>query len=203
LSDTDSQAQPPAITRRRKRWADEFLTGCTGAEACRRIGMKGTPQQLADRACRFKRRPEVQAYLEERRKNLSEATGIRVEQIARELSLIAFGNLKSLFDENGKLIDISKLPDDVAAFISSVEVEAEFSGRGESRVHVGDVLKVKTWNKVESLEKLAKLLGFLKDKVELDLLNAPPPVINISPYPDADDAEREARAAFSRNSPPT
>ncbi|HEY0684753.1 MAG TPA: terminase small subunit [Steroidobacter sp.] len=202
-TETSDEATPalPKLTRRRQRFADEYLTGVSGAEAMRRIGSKGEPQQLAHRAYRMLQRAEVRAYLTERRKNLSEATQIRAEQIARELSLIAFGNLKSLFNEKGELVRIDQLPDDVAAFVSSIEVEANFEGRGEARTRVGDVLKIKAWNKVEALEKLAKLLGLLKEKVELDLLNAPPPVISITPYPDADDAEREARAAFSRNSP--
>ena len=199
----DTPKASAKLTRRRRRWADEYLTGVTGAEACRRIGMEGTPQHLADRASRIKRRPEVKAYLEERRKDLSEATQIRAEQIARELSFIAFGSLKNLFDADGNIISVRNLSDEQAAMLSGIDVEAKFEGRGESRVPVGNVLKVRTFNKIDALEKLAKLLGLLKDKVELDMINTPPPVINISTYPDADEAEREARAAFSRNSTAT
>lgn len=199
---TEQAEKPRKLTRRKQRFADEYLTGCTGAEALRRIGHKGEPIQLARAAYKWVHDPAVAEYLNERRKDLSASTGIRPEQIARELALVGFANLKSFFNADGSLIPITALSDDQAAALAAMEIEAQFEGRGEARVKVGDVLKVKTWNKVEALEKLAKLLGFMKDKLDIDL-NAPPPVIQVVPYEDADDAERAARAAVSGHTPAT
>jgi len=194
------------LNRREQRLADLVLTGLKGAQALRQMNAKSqiprTPQQLADSAYRMLALPHVKAYMAERRKDLSDATGVTAEQIVREVSLVGFGNLKSLYNEKGELTAIDQLPEDVSAMLAGIEVEELFEGRGEEREHVGRLRKVRAWPKVEALEKLAKMLGFLKDKVEIDL-NAPPPIINILPYEDADAAEREARASVSRNTPST
>lgn len=187
--------KPRKLTRRQQRFADEYLTGVSGAEAQRRIGRKGTAQEQADAAYRMLKLPQVKAYIEERRKNLSEATGVRAEQIVRELSLIGFGSLKDLFHEDGRLKQMQEITADQAAMLASVEVEKLYSDA------LGTVTKIRAWNKKEALELAAKILGFLREKVDIDL-NAPPPIINIMPYDDADESERAARAAVSRHTPP-
>lgn len=199
----DTAADGPKITRRERIFADLYLTGLSGADAVREMSKKSKkpPKQPKMAAWRYLQRPAVKAYIEERRKDLSDATGVRAEMIVRELSLVGFANLQKLFDANGRLKQMHEIAKDEAAMLASVEVEQLFEGKGEDREHVGTVTKVRTWNKVEALEKVAKILGFLREKIDIDL-NAPAPVINILPYDDADESERAARAAVSRNTSP-
>jgi phage terminase small subunit len=201
---TDEAEKPklPKLNRRELRLCELYLTGLKGVQCLRAMGDKREPHRVTDAAYKMLNRPHVKAYLAERRRDLSEATGVRAEQIVRELAHLGFGNLKSLYNETGNLIAINELPDEASAMLSGIDVEELFEGRGEDREHIGHLRKVRIHNKVDALEKLAKILGFLKEKVEIDL-NAPAPVITIMPYEDADEAEREARASVSRNSPAT
>lgn len=173
MSDASPGDQPrlPKLTRRRRRWADEFLTGVSGAEACRRMGMKGTPQQLADRGYKIHWRPEVQAYLKERRQDILDAAGVRQEEIVRELKLIAFQRsskqiASGILDADGNLLPPDQQDDDASAIVAGIDVEELFEGRGEARKHIGRVRKFKTWDKNKALDSLARIGGMNKDKLE-------------------------------------
>lgn len=185
----EDEPESKKLTRFEKLLADEFLTGLTATEAYARTarGKKCTRQQAKSRASRILLNPHVAAYIRERQKNLSQATGIRAEQIARELSMVGFGNIKRLFNEDGTLIPVHLLPQDVAAFLAGIDVETLYDGSGKDRLAVGNIVKFKTFAKVEALEKLAKLLGFMTEKVEV--INETPPIIQLVGYDDepADD----------------
>lgn len=182
--------QQPKLTRRERIFCDLYLTGLTGAAAIRTMEEHKAKKSAspAQAAYLFLRRPAVKTYLAERRKSQDETFGIRKERVLRRLNLASGeGNIKNLYDENGKLIDISVLPEDVAAMISSIEVEDVFEGQGEARTFVGQLRKVKLIDPNKAAEVLARCMGWNRDKLEIDS-DAPPPVIQLVAYPDDDDA---------------
>lgn len=76
-------------------------------------------------------------------------------RVLRELVSIGLVSASDLFDRDGRLIHPSHLPPNVAAAISSVEVD-----------EYGKV-KVKLWDKLGALEKLGRHLGiFEKDNAQ-------------------------------------
>jgi phage terminase small subunit len=172
----------PKLQRRHKLFCDHYLTGMTGSDAYRQIEPDAGQGRARDGAYRILKRPEVKAYLAERRKDLSEATGVRAEQIVRELSMVGFSNIKKLYNEDGSIIPVHLLPDEVAASLSGIDVEALYEGSGKDRIRVGDILKFKAWPKVDALEKLAKILGFMVEKVEVT--DEQPPIIQLVAYPE-------------------
>lgn len=208
MSETDEkQAQEPElpkISRRRKRCADYFFIGnCTKAEAYRRtfpIKPEWDAQRIADNAYRVFCRPEVKAYLAHLAKQAEDEYDLRKHVVLSKLYASATSNIRDLYDEKGELIPINQLPPEVAATLSSIKVEEVWVGRGDQRTQTGVLREVKQINSNEAADVLGKMLGWQKGKLEIDT-NAPPPVINITPYPDADEAEAQARAAFSRNTP--
>lgn len=208
MSETDDIQEPdvPKISRRRKRCAEYyFVENCTKAEAYRRtfpVKPEWDAQRIADNAYRVFNHPQVKAYLAYLARQAEDEYDIKKHVVLSKLYAAATANVRDLYDEQGNLIPLRDLPPHVAATLSSVKVEELYSGRGEGRAPIGVLKEVKQINSNEAADVLGKMLGWQKGKLDIDL-NAPPPVINIAPYPDADEAEAEARAAVSRHTTAT
>lgn len=201
----DTTDDLPKITRREKRFADFYLEGLSGSEAARRAGYKG--ERPDNVAYRFLKRPAVKRYLAEQRQSAEQTFGIRKERVLRRLNNIVEGTAKQLLDDKGNPIPVSKLDNDVAASIAGIEVERVEITRNKQTNVEGTVetetivetraIKVKQWDPVRASEQLSRMMGWNRDKLEIDNTNAPAPVINVEVYPDADKAEAEARASVS------
>jgi phage terminase small subunit len=74
--------------------------------------------------------------------------------------------IRKVLTPGGALIDAQDWDDDVAGFISSVEVVKKPSGEHdeEGRPVVEHVHKIKAWDKMAALEKLGKHLGMFVDR---------------------------------------
>lgn len=178
----------PKLTRRKRRFADEYVTGVTGAEAIRRIGYKGTPVQAGRKAYEWLRHPAVKDYIAKRRTNLEDATGIRQERVLRRLNSIVEGTVQDLEDAEGNKIPIHKLSPEVAASIQEVEY-SEYEHTDDKGVKSKRALvkKVKQHSPTQAAEQIARQLGWNKDSMELKgKLNAPAPIIQLVPYNDPD-----------------
>lgn len=89
-----------------------------------------------------------------------------VERVREEIKHIGTVDIRKLYDADGRLLNVQSWPDDVAKAVASVDVFEEFEGAGQERIHVGDVRKVKLWDKLKALEQLGKTLGMFTEKVE-------------------------------------
>ena len=129
-------------------------------------------------AFRFFRRKQISAYIAAHQRAASERTGVSVDRTLRETASIAHSNIKDVykhikFDDNGH-VDLSEVPDWVAAAIDSVKVvsrtvtvvvpkdpddeESEEYTREEQRPYV----EVKMLNKSFALDMMFKVLGAYK-----------------------------------------
>lgn len=96
---------------------------------------------------------------------------VRVEaksdDVLRELVRLATVDVGGAFDGKGRLLPLSKMPEDVRRAISGVEVEELWGDDGEGgRTQVGVLRKVKFWDKGKALDQLGRHLGLFKDRVE-------------------------------------
>lgn len=105
-------------------------------------------------------RPNVRAYVEHLKANLAEHIGISAYQCAKELSHIAFADIRDYFDSEGNPLPLDKLTEKAARNLNSIEVEK----LGDEKVVV--VTKLKTNDKLVAMRDLIKLLGYKEvDKV--------------------------------------
>lgn len=116
---------------------------------------RSAPQQ----AIRLLNNDNIQKYITELKKDLAKVVGISAYDIAQQYASIGFSDIRNIFDTNGALIDIKKLPHEAAINIASIEVIESENSRGPKRV-TGKVKRVKVYNKIDALEKLSKMLGF-------------------------------------------
>ncbi len=152
------------LNAKQKRFADEYLVDLNGTRAYKKVyGVKSDEVAKAN-ASRLLSKANVAAYIASKQKKLQDKLEVSVERVLKEAARIAFSDPRKLFDEDGNLKPITDLDDDTAAALAGLDIEALYKGKGKNAIRVGDVRKVKLWNKGEALEKLFKHLGlFEKD----------------------------------------
>jgi len=98
--------------------------------------------------------------------------GITAERVKEELARVAFASAAGLFDEEGRLIPVHELPDDVAATITGIDVEVQQKMRKDEdgNLVAEDVVtkKIKRADKMAALALLArhfKIVGAEDDGV--------------------------------------
>jgi phage terminase small subunit len=175
LSDQDHQNTPAfadlyeALDPKERRFVDEYLECLNAALAARRVwGHKAARQQ----GYVVLRRPDVAAAVEAGLREQRERTNNDPDRILRELMLIAFADPGDFVDATGKLLPLSRLPQEIRRVIASVEYDKDSvtTGKGKSKRtrRVTVVKRYKLAAKTAALELLGKRLKMWTDRVELD-----------------------------------
>lgn len=159
------------LNEKQKRFAAEYLIDLNATQAAIRAGY--SEKTAGVQGFGLLKKPEIQKLIQELMEARSERTEITQDQVLKELAKVAFSDLRKVLTPGGALIDAQDWDDDVAGFISSVEVVKKPSGEQdeEGRPVVEHVHKIKAWDKMAALEKLGKHLGMFIDrsKVEHDV----------------------------------
>lgn len=150
------------------------------------------------------RDPDVRAALQARQAKLLAVEDLTTDRIILEMGRVATFDPRRLYDENDNLKPPSQWDDDVAAVISSLDVEELWEGRGDDKERVGNTKKIRLWDKNSSLEKLARIHGLFErdNRQKRDELSinvefvaagaAPPPTIVHEPEPTVVEPPRRA-----------
>jgi phage terminase small subunit len=109
------------------------------------------------------KQPEIKAEIDKRMTKLVNRLEITAERVLQERARLAFFDPRRMFREDGTPKAVTELDDDTAAAVAGLDIEDLYSGRGESRKHIGNVLKYKLADKGASLTALEKHLGLYKD----------------------------------------
>ena len=126
--------------------------------ACNKKAAKWKPATVWKRASELFLSREVQGRIVEVSDKLKDKYEVTTERLIREASIVAFADRRELFDEEGNLKPLSKIDDDVAKILSGIEVQM-LPGDDAGHVH-----KIKTYDKMNAMEKLFKNKGlFEKD----------------------------------------
>lgn len=111
----------------------------------------------------IQRKPEIGERTREIIQTRFEKANITAERVMVELARVAFASAKGIFDENGDMIPIHKLDDDVAATITGIDVETRMEGKGDEAVPV-TVKKIRRADKMSALNTLAKHFKIVGDE---------------------------------------
>lgn len=159
-------AKLPALQAAHQRFADEYLIDFNATAAYKRAGYKGKGDAAHNAASRILQRPEVQAYLTQRRTELAAKFEVTTEEVVRRLAFMALGDIRELFDGMGNLKPMSELTPEQASLIQGIETFEEYQGRGEDRQPVGMTRKVKLVSRLDAAKTLGMHLGMFTKKVE-------------------------------------
>ena len=122
-----------------------------------------TAQEQASRLLSF---PIIKTEIETRLKGIEEKSDVTVARVLKELSHIAFVDVRECYGAVGGMLAVKQIPENVARAIASIETEELFEGVGQDRTRVGDTVKLRMNSKVSALELIGRHLKMFTDKVE-------------------------------------
>jgi phage terminase small subunit len=124
-----------------------------GRAAAIAVGYEPNSAHVA--ASRLVNNDNVKRYINILKDDLALQIGVSAAMIANEYKKIGFANIKNLYDEMGNLKSPQDLDDDTAAAISGIEYDDIVIGKEK----VGVTTKMKRYDKLVALDKLAKMTG--------------------------------------------
>jgi phage terminase small subunit len=110
--------------------------------------------------------PEIKEFIQKQQERRLKAAEVTCDRVIEELARVAFADIRGFYKPDGSMKKPHELNDDEAGAIASLETLEQFAGSGDERVKVGEVQKIKLWDKIASLRTLAQNLGMLKEKHE-------------------------------------
>lgn len=157
-----------ALTPKQKIFADEYLIDLNATRAYKMAYPNVTKEETAAAAgARLLRNVKVEEYIQERMKDREKRTEITQDMVLKELAKVGFFDIRRLFDDSGKPLDITGLDNETAACIVGLEVMDIYEGTGEDKEFVGYIKKYKLSDKLKALEMIGRHLGMFKDKMDI------------------------------------
>lgn len=154
------------LTDRQAAFVQEYLLDLNATQAAIRAGY--SENTASETGYENLRKPQIVVAIQKAFQKRAERTQLTADRILAEIMKLSFINPKSLFNEDGDLLSIHEMPDDVACAIAAIDVGEvktyrDQDGKPEESHRVK---KIKLWDKRGSLELLGKHLKLFTDKVE-------------------------------------
>lgn len=157
-----------ALTPKQKIFADEYLIDLNATRAYKVAYPKVKKDESARvNGSKLLTNANVMVYIEKRMKDRVQRTEVTQDRVLQELARLGFFDIRRLFDDTGKPLDITGLDNETAACIAGLEVMDVYEGAGEDKEFVGYIKKYKLLDKLRALELLGRHLGMWNDKVQL------------------------------------
>lgn len=146
------------MTKKQKRFADEWLIDLNGTQAAIRAGY--SPETAASIASENLRKPEIEKYIAKAMAERSRRTGVNQDRVVLELAKIAFIKMTDVVDADGRIREDAREED--LSCIESIKCKKSVTDTGSSEER-----EVKVSSKMKALELLGKHLGMWNDKLEV------------------------------------
>ncbi|MBS4043433.1 MAG: terminase small subunit [Chitinophagaceae bacterium] len=115
------------------------------------------PETINRKAFDLFNKGNIRASISELEKELKERNQIDIDELITALSQMVRFDPIDLFNPDGTVKDIDRIPIDARKMISGFEVTEIYSGSGKNKKLVGNLKKIK----IKSLDPFDKLLRFL------------------------------------------
>lgn len=144
------------LTAKMERFCNEYIIDLNAAGAARRA--KYSPKTAAVIGRENLLKPNIIVRIRELQKSTVDSLEMDAKRVISELNKIAYSNSQDYFDKDGYLKGIHELTRDQAAALSSFEMEELYMGQGQGtpKLHIGDLKKMKLWDKLKSLDMLGR-----------------------------------------------
>lgn len=151
-----------ALNPKQQRFVAEYLVNLNATQAAIRAGYSAKTAKA--QGSRLLTHVDVAAAVAAGTgKQLAKAE-LTADMVKDRLRMLAFQDVRKLFDAQGNLKPLHELDDDAAAMVAGLEVVKKNVAAGDGVVDT--VHKVKVVDPVKALEMLAKHYGLLAEKVE-------------------------------------
>ena len=150
------------FTPKQSAFVEEFAIDMNATQAAIRAGYSA--KTAKEQATRLLSNVNIAAEIARGRAERSERTGISADRVLQELARIAFFDVRKALNPDGTMKPLSELDDDTAAAIAGLELSEIRDSEGSP---IGVLKKLKFCEKLGALDKLARHLGLLQDKLKI------------------------------------
>jgi phage terminase small subunit len=149
------------ITHLQQNFVNNILSGLNQTDAYMAAGYKCSRSAARSNAVRLMLSNAIRSEIEKGQKKAAYKAEISQQRILEEEKTLAFFDPGGLVDENGRLLDLHKLPPDVRRAIAGLEIIKQVDGNLKYKYRFTD--------KGKSLERISRHLGLYNDKLNLGL----------------------------------
>src|SRR5262245_33261070 len=150
------------MTPKQERFVAEFLVDLNATQAAIRAGYAtASARQIAAENLS---KPDIEAAVAAGKAQQLAAAGLSAVRTLEEIRRIGFSDVGALFDEVGRLKPMRDLPPAVRACIASIKTTKKNLTVGDGTQE--DVVEVRLWDKLRSLELLSRHFGLLVERLE-------------------------------------
>ncbi len=146
------------MTKKQKRFADEWLIDLNGTQAAIRAGY--SPDTAASIASENLKKPEIEKYIAKAMAERSRRTGVNQDRIVSELAKMAFVKMTDVVNAEGRIREDAGEAD--LSCIESIRYKRSDTETGSSEER-----EVRIASKLKALELLGKHFGMWNDKLEV------------------------------------
>ena len=151
-----------------------LLMGISQQEAYEKAGYKAKGPIAASNASTLIRNPKFSKHykraLAEIQAKIVKPLEVTRDRVLNEYAKLAFSNPKKFYDNDGNLIPIHELDDDIAACLTGMEVKTiNLAGDTDGVFDIQHLKKIKWSDKKSALDSLSRVLGMFEDKVKVGL----------------------------------
>lgn len=150
------------LTPKNNKFCLEYVKDFHATNAAIRAGY--SPKAAQSSSSRLLSNVMVSNRIAELSQRLTGKLEITAERVLTEIARLAYFDIRKLYHDDGRLKEPHELDDDAARAICGIDVATESDGNG----NVTMVRKIKTNNKNNALEMLAKHLGLIKDRFSFE-----------------------------------
>lgn len=151
------------LTAKQQMFVKEYLIDLNATQAAIRSGYsKGTASQIGHENLM---KPDILAALEEANKERQKEANITPAMVLKELAALAFVDVRAAFDENGNLLPVPDMPENVAKAIGGFDVSIYKDKNNDGIETITN--KVKFIDKKGALDLLGKHFSLFTEKLDL------------------------------------
>lgn len=155
------------LTPKQAAFVREYLVDLSATAAAKRAGYsERTARSIGQRLLT---NVDIQAALRDALTKRSKRTEITADRVLQELARIGFADIRDLFqwdEERAVYVPSRALTDEQAAAVSEVQAETTHTTLPDGVKDTTIKLKLKTYDKLSALEKIAKHLGMFVERHE-------------------------------------
>lgn len=156
------------LTPKQAKFVEEYLLDLNATQAAIRAGYK--PSQARFIGCENLTKPNIAEAIQTQMEARSQRTEISQDRVLQEYAKLAFLDPRRFYDEDGSLIPIHELSEDVAAALAGMDVSTERVGKDKDGLpEFATVRKIRLSDKKGALDSVARHLGMFNDKVKQEI----------------------------------
>lgn len=148
-------SNPSGLTAKQERFVAEYLVDHNGAQAAKRAGYSAP--NARNTAHELLNHPRIKAEIVRLKAERCEATKIDAAWVLARLKRDAEARIGDLYDDQGRLRDVSEWPDAwQQGLVVGIESFEEYEGTGKDRKAVGMVRKIKLADRTRYIDMIGR-----------------------------------------------